>query len=198
MPEKQQFENPLCTFICSACAGSIKHKAPLQGVPPLQAFLDCERVKAAGIQKLPFFFQKIVISRKVLVASLVYLAAVAAVSWALAGSGKVHYLPYYLPCPETFSTKLHYTEEKPIQLFPQLFYLQPRALAPKHQDVLTVTPWLAPIVWEGTFDAEILDDADACRPLNLTMGVAAFAVGKQGQHSVCTQSLGQCPSSVGR
>ncbi|KAM7003637.1 LOW QUALITY PROTEIN: globoside alpha-1,3-N-acetylgalactosaminyltransferase 1 [Passerculus sandwichensis] len=121
-----------------------------------------------------------VIYRKVLLASLVCLVAAAAAIWALDGSGKVHYLPYYLPCPETFSTKLQYTEEKPIQLFPQLFYLQPRALAPKRQDVLTVTPWLVPIIWEGTFDAEILDSA--CRPLNLTMGVAAFAVGKQGQH----------------
>ncbi|XP_063031075.1 globoside alpha-1,3-N-acetylgalactosaminyltransferase 1 [Melospiza melodia melodia] len=53
------------------------------------------------------------------------------------------------------------------------------------QDVLTVTPWLVPIIWEGTFDAEILDSA--CRPLNLTMGVAAFAVGKQGQHPVGAQ-----------
>ncbi|NXE68035.1 GBGT1 acetylgalactosaminyltransferase, partial [Calcarius ornatus] len=46
----------------------------------------------------------------------------------------------------------------------------------RRQDVLTVTPWLAPIVWEGTFDPEILDSA--YRPLNLTIGVTAFAVGK--------------------
>uniref|UniRef100_A0A8U7NJK8 Uncharacterized protein n=1 Tax=Corvus moneduloides TaxID=1196302 RepID=A0A8U7NJK8_CORMO len=26
-----------------------------------------------------------------------------------------------------------------------------------HQDVLTVTPWLVPIIWEGTFNPEILD-----------------------------------------
>lgn len=46
----------------------------------------------------------------------------------------------------------------------------------RRQDVLTVTPWLAPIVWEGTFDSEILDSA--YRPLNLTIGVTAFAIGK--------------------
>ncbi|NWV38995.1 GBGT1 acetylgalactosaminyltransferase, partial [Grantiella picta] len=46
----------------------------------------------------------------------------------------------------------------------------------RRQDVLTVTPWLAPIVWEGTFDPEMLDSA--YRPLNLTIGVTAFAVGK--------------------
>ncbi|NXT63523.1 GBGT1 acetylgalactosaminyltransferase, partial [Chaetops frenatus] len=45
----------------------------------------------------------------------------------------------------------------------------------RRQDVLTVTPWLAPMVWEGTFNPEILDSA--YRPLNLTIGVAAFAVG---------------------
>ncbi|NXO39324.1 GBGT1 acetylgalactosaminyltransferase, partial [Locustella ochotensis] len=116
------------------------------------------------------------ISRRVLVGSPLCLGLVAAVVWALTRSGKVHYLPYYLPCPEIFSMKLQYTEEKLIQLFPQLFYQQPRVLAPKRQDVLTVTPWLAPIVWEGTFDPEILDSA--YRPLNLTIGVTAFAVGK--------------------
>ncbi|NXW07945.1 GBGT1 acetylgalactosaminyltransferase, partial [Fregetta grallaria] len=46
----------------------------------------------------------------------------------------------------------------------------------RRQDVLTVTPWLAPIIWEGTFNSEILDSA--YRPLNLTVGVTAFAIGK--------------------
>ncbi|NXG45320.1 GBGT1 acetylgalactosaminyltransferase, partial [Psilopogon haemacephalus] len=46
----------------------------------------------------------------------------------------------------------------------------------RRQDVLTVTPWLAPIVWEGTFDSQIRDSL--YRPLNLTIGVAAFAIGK--------------------
>ncbi|XP_048821830.1 globoside alpha-1,3-N-acetylgalactosaminyltransferase 1 isoform X5 [Lagopus muta] len=92
------------------------------------------------------------------------------------GNWKVHYLPYYLPCPGIFSKELLYLEEKPVQLFPQLFYQQPRVLAPKRQDVLTVTPWLAPIVWEGTFSPEILDSV--YMPLNLTIGVTAFAIGK--------------------
>ncbi|XP_057227582.1 globoside alpha-1,3-N-acetylgalactosaminyltransferase 1 [Malurus melanocephalus] len=116
------------------------------------------------------------ISKKVVMGSLVCLGVVTAFIWATIGNRKVHYLPYYLPCPEIFSIKLQYTEEKLIQLFPQLFYQQPRVLAPKRQDVLTVTPWLAPIVWEGTFNPEILESA--YRPLNLTIGVTAFAVGK--------------------
>ncbi|XP_050764023.1 globoside alpha-1,3-N-acetylgalactosaminyltransferase 1 [Gymnogyps californianus] len=115
------------------------------------------------------------VSRNV-VGSLVCLFVVTTFIWITVGNGKVHYLPYYLPCPKIFSMKLQYTEEKLIQLFPQLFYQQPRVLAPKRQDVLTVTPWLAPIIWEGTFNSEILDSA--YRPLNLTVGVTAFAIGK--------------------
>ncbi|XP_014798509.1 PREDICTED: globoside alpha-1,3-N-acetylgalactosaminyltransferase 1-like [Calidris pugnax] len=114
-------------------------------------------------------------SRKAL-GSLLCLSAVTVFIWIIVGNGKVHYLPYYLPFLEIFSTKLQYTEEKLIQLFPQLFYQQPRVLAPKRQDVLTITPWLAPIVWEGTFHSETLDSAH--RPLNPTRGVAAFAIGK--------------------
>ncbi|XP_031412079.1 globoside alpha-1,3-N-acetylgalactosaminyltransferase 1 isoform X1 [Meleagris gallopavo] len=115
------------------------------------------------------------ISRKAL-GSLVCLSAVTTLIWVAVGNWKVHYLPYYLPCPEIFSKELQYLEEKPVQLFPQLFYQQPRVLAPKRQDVLTVTPWLAPIIWEGTFSPEILDSV--YMPLNLTIGVTAFAIGK--------------------
>ncbi|XP_054030147.1 LOW QUALITY PROTEIN: globoside alpha-1,3-N-acetylgalactosaminyltransferase 1 [Dryobates pubescens] len=118
-------------------------------------------------------------SRKVL-GSLLCLCAVAAFVWLAVGKGEVHYLPHDLPCPEIFSMKLQYTEEKLIQLSPQLFYQQPRVLAPKkvslRQDVLTVTPWLAPIGWEGAFHSEIL--GSAYRPLNLTIGVTAFAMGQ--------------------
>ncbi|XP_025905160.1 globoside alpha-1,3-N-acetylgalactosaminyltransferase 1 isoform X1 [Nothoprocta perdicaria] len=115
------------------------------------------------------------VSRKV-VGSLVCLFVATTFLWMTVGNRKVHYLLYYLPCPEIFSMKLQYREEKPIQLFPQLFYPQPRALAPKRQDVLTLTPWLAPIIWEGTFNSEILDHV--YKPLNLTIGVTAFAIGK--------------------
>uniref|UniRef100_U3JFK1 Globoside alpha-1,3-N-acetylgalactosaminyltransferase 1 (FORS blood group) n=1 Tax=Ficedula albicollis TaxID=59894 RepID=U3JFK1_FICAL len=123
------------------------------------------------------------ISRKVLVGSLLCLGSfpspfpILKHFFALTGLELgVHHLPYYLPCPEIFSMKLQYTEEKLIQLFPQLFYQQPRVLVPKCQDVLAVTPWLAPIVWEGTFDPKILQTPEPHH--------RAFAVGKQGKHPV--------------
>ncbi|KAJ8363262.1 hypothetical protein SKAU_G00120930 [Synaphobranchus kaupii] len=49
-------------------------------------------------------------------------------------------------------------------------------LTPLRPDVLTVTPWLAPIVWEGTFDPVLIDNI--YKPLNLTIATTVFAVGK--------------------
>ncbi|XP_034968466.1 globoside alpha-1,3-N-acetylgalactosaminyltransferase 1 [Zootoca vivipara] len=94
----------------------------------------------------------------------------------LIGKGPNHYLPYYLPCPDLFALKLQYREENSHQLFPQFFYPQPESVQQTRSDVLTVTPWLAPIVWEGTFSPEILDSI--YKPLNLTIGLTAFVVGK--------------------
>ncbi|XP_053230138.1 globoside alpha-1,3-N-acetylgalactosaminyltransferase 1 [Podarcis raffonei] len=94
----------------------------------------------------------------------------------LIGKGPTHYLPYYLPCPDLFALKLQYREENSHQLFPQFFYPQPKSVQQTRSDVLTVTPWLAPIVWEGTFNPEILDSI--YKPLNLTIGMTVFAVGK--------------------
>ncbi|KAG7491497.1 hypothetical protein MATL_G00004220 [Megalops atlanticus] len=61
--------------------------------------------------------------------------------------------------------------------FPQgLHYEQPHLLKPWRGDVLTVTSWLAPIVWEGTFDPVIIDSI--YKPQNLTIATTVFAVGK--------------------
>ena len=48
--------------------------------------------------------------------------------------------------------------------------------AARPTDLLTLTPWLAPIVSEGTFNLELLQNI--YQPLNLTIGLTAFAVGK--------------------
>uniref|UniRef100_A0ABM5F6J5 Globoside alpha-1,3-N-acetylgalactosaminyltransferase 1 n=1 Tax=Pogona vitticeps TaxID=103695 RepID=A0ABM5F6J5_9SAUR len=99
--------------------------------------------------------------------------------WFLLGTEPIKYLPFYLPCPDIFSMRLQYRGEKSRGLFPQLFYPQPSALEQTRSDVLTLTPWLAPIIWEGTFNSQILDRT--YKPLNLTIGMTAFAVGKYVQ-----------------
>lgn len=43
-------------------------------------------------------------------------------------------------------------------------------------ELLTLTPWLAPIVSEGTFNLDLLQRI--YQPLNLTTGLTVFAVGK--------------------
>lgn len=43
-------------------------------------------------------------------------------------------------------------------------------------DVVSVTPWLAPIVWEGTFNPVLLDSIYKLQ--NISVAATVFAVGK--------------------
>ena len=43
-------------------------------------------------------------------------------------------------------------------------------------DVLTLTPWMAPIVWDGTFDPAVVHALHP--PDNLSIILAVFVVGK--------------------
>ena len=43
-------------------------------------------------------------------------------------------------------------------------------------DVLVLTPWLAPIVWEGNFNTDILKEQFRLR--NATIGLMVFAIRK--------------------
>ncbi|XP_003407451.1 globoside alpha-1,3-N-acetylgalactosaminyltransferase 1 isoform X2 [Loxodonta africana] len=86
------------------------------------------------------------------------------------------YVPYYLPCPEIFNMKLQYKGEKQFQPVAQLQYPQPKLLEQRSTQLLTLTPWLAPIISEGTFDPTLLQNI--YQPLNLTIGVTVFAVGR--------------------
>nr|XP_058158111.1 globoside alpha-1,3-N-acetylgalactosaminyltransferase 1 isoform X2 [Dasypus novemcinctus] len=87
----------------------------------------------------------------------------------------VFYVPYFLPCPEIFNMKLQYVGEKPFQSLAQSQYPQPKLLEQRPAELLTLMPWLAPIVSEGTFNPELLQHM--YQLLNLTIGVIAFAVG---------------------
>ncbi|XP_062938682.1 histo-blood group ABO system transferase-like [Cynocephalus volans] len=57
-----------------------------------------------------------------------------------------------------------------------MVYPQPKVLTPSRNDVLVVTPWLAPIVWEGTFNIDILNAQ--FRLHNVTIGLTVFAIKK--------------------
>ncbi|XP_058301359.1 histo-blood group ABO system transferase isoform X1 [Hylobates moloch] len=59
---------------------------------------------------------------------------------------------------------------------PRMAYPQPKVLTPCREDVLVVTPWLAPIVWEGTFNIDILNEQ--FRLQNTTIGLTVFAIKK--------------------
>ncbi|KAF3700662.1 Globoside alpha-1,3-N-acetylgalactosaminyltransferase 1 [Channa argus] len=56
-----------------------------------------------------------------------------------------------------------------------LEYTQP-SIVYGRTDVMTITPWLAPVVWEGTFNPDLLDSI--YKPKNITIAATVFAVGK--------------------
>ncbi|XP_021563961.1 histo-blood group ABO system transferase, partial [Carlito syrichta] len=58
----------------------------------------------------------------------------------------------------------------------RMVYPQPKVLTPCRKDVLVVTPWLAPIIWEGTFNIGILNEQ--FRLQNATIGLTVFAIKK--------------------
>ncbi|XP_061876100.1 histo-blood group ABO system transferase 1-like isoform X5 [Colius striatus] len=60
-----------------------------------------------------------------------------------------------------------------------LLYPEPLLTKPRRRDVLVLTPWLAPIVWEGTFNRGILNAQYMQK--NLVTGVVTFAVEKYVQ-----------------
>ncbi|RXN06013.1 globoside alpha-1,3-N-acetylgalactosaminyltransferase 1-like protein [Labeo rohita] len=61
------------------------------------------------------------------------------------------------------------------QVVIKLLYDQPSASVGR-TDVASVTPWSAPIIWEGTFDPTLIDSI--YKQQNLTIATTAFALGK--------------------
>ncbi|XP_008167330.2 histo-blood group ABO system transferase isoform X3 [Chrysemys picta bellii] len=58
----------------------------------------------------------------------------------------------------------------------RMIYTKPQILKPSRSDVLTMTLWFAPIVWEGTYNSEILNEQ--FRQRNVTVGLTVFAIKK--------------------
>ncbi|TFJ99855.1 Histo-blood group ABO system transferase 1 [Platysternon megacephalum] len=61
-------------------------------------------------------------------------------------------------------------------VLPRMSYPQPFVDKPQRTDVLLMSPWLAPIVWEDTFNRDILNAQ--YRQKHFIVGVATFAVKK--------------------
>ncbi|XP_047554784.1 uncharacterized protein LOC125082917 isoform X2 [Lutra lutra] len=59
---------------------------------------------------------------------------------------------------------------------PRLSYPNAQVLNPTRGDVLVMTPWFAPIVWDGVFDSTVLD----AQFRNTTIGLTVFAIKKSG------------------
>nr|ADT61770.1 UDP-GalNAc transferase A [Sus scrofa] len=57
---------------------------------------------------------------------------------------------------------------------PRLIYPKAQVLKPTRVDVLVMTPWFAPIIWDGTFDSAVLD----AQFRNTTIGLTVFAIKK--------------------
>ncbi|KAG1958526.1 globoside alpha-1,3-N-acetylgalactosaminyltransferase [Pimephales promelas] len=60
----------------------------------------------------------------------------------------------------------------------RLSFNQPSVVGPDGQ-VVPLTPWLAPVVWEGTFDPTLIDSI--YKQQNITIATTVFALGKYTQ-----------------
>ncbi|XP_026115140.1 globoside alpha-1,3-N-acetylgalactosaminyltransferase 1-like [Carassius auratus] len=63
-----------------------------------------------------------------------------------------------------------------LRSLPGLLYNQASVLVGSRTDVASVTPWSAPIIWEGTFDPILIDSI--YKQHNLTIATTVFALGK--------------------
>lgn len=59
---------------------------------------------------------------------------------------------------------------------PRMLYTKPDVFKPQRTDVLTVTPWLAPIVWHGTFNRDIPNAQ--FHQMEVRVGLTVFAIKK--------------------
>ncbi|XP_068275099.1 histo-blood group ABO system transferase 1-like [Nyctibius grandis] len=84
---------------------------------------------------------------------------------------------YHHPFSSASDQESTFSSEEGILLKTDLNETSP--MLPRRQDVLVLTPWLAPIVWEDTFNRDILNAQYTQK--NLVTGVVTFAVKKYVQ-----------------
>nr|XP_044997858.1 histo-blood group ABO system transferase 1-like isoform X1 [Jaculus jaculus] len=89
------------------------------------------------------------------------------------------FLSHFLGSPgpsETCVVTAGERDAREVVTLSRMIYTQPKVLTPARSDVLILTPWLAPIVWEGTFNIDILNEQFRLR--NTTIGLTVFAIKK--------------------
>ncbi|XP_043941667.1 histo-blood group ABO system transferase-like isoform X2 [Protopterus annectens] len=64
----------------------------------------------------------------------------------------------------------------PFPYLPRMIYEKPQAMQQRRPDVNVLTPWLAPIIWEGTYNYEILNEE--FKQGNYSIGLVTFAIKK--------------------
>ncbi|XP_015284065.1 PREDICTED: histo-blood group ABO system transferase 1-like [Gekko japonicus] len=57
-----------------------------------------------------------------------------------------------------------------------MVYTKPQLFKPPKSNVLTMTPWFAPVIWEGTYNLDILNEQ--FRQSNMVVGLTVFAIKK--------------------
>ncbi|XP_063288853.1 histo-blood group ABO system transferase-like isoform X2 [Pelobates fuscus] len=74
------------------------------------------------------------------------------------------------------SSRYSVDQIKEAELLQRMLYEKPRALNPTRTDVVMMTPWLAPIMWNGTYNIDILNAQFHQR--GVCIGLAMFAIKK--------------------
>ncbi|KAM8934298.1 histo-blood group ABO system transferase-like [Pelodytes ibericus] len=94
------------------------------------------------------------------------------VTGTLASYSPVNGRSKWLRC-ESVGAHLYQLKEIKIE---RILYEKPDTLKPPRTDVLTVTPWLAPIIWNGTFNIDILKAQ--FHQKGVRIGLTVFAIKK--------------------
>ncbi|XP_073746185.1 putative glycosyltransferase 6 domain-containing protein 1 isoform X4 [Callorhinus ursinus] len=86
--------------------------------------------------------------------------------------GSTHLVPYIAPGQET----MNYKRRVLLLISCVLYFMLLEYHFRKRPDVVTTTDWLAPVIWEGTFNRQVLEEYYGRQ--NLTIGLAVLATGR--------------------
>ncbi|XP_030063610.1 histo-blood group ABO system transferase isoform X2 [Microcaecilia unicolor] len=117
-------------------------------------------------------------NRKYLAFSLVFLPFVFWLSWyTYSGNSWTPSLPFSCRFQyDHFRKDGSYLDHLLEIRLPRMNYSQPETMNPPRRDILVMTPWFAPIVWDGTFNIDILNQQFKQR--NVRIGLTVFAIKK--------------------